>query len=254
MAVDFPYWDLTWELVKRELRVRYRRSLIGFAWTMLQPMLMMGVLHIAFSTIFRFNVENYPVYVLSGLLFWNFFSQSIVTSMNSLRANGGLIQKLPVPKSVFPVAVVISGIINLGSALIPLLALLVVTGHPLRPAMLFLPISVLIAAVFTLGAGLLLAPLAVIFHDIVELVGVVLQIVLFLTPIMYPMAIVPERWHWIIRFNPVRSILEVFRDPIYFGKIPPASHLTVAALLAVSLFAIGAFAFSRTSRRITLYL
>ena len=254
MAVDFPYWDLTWELVKRELRVRYRRSLIGFAWTMLQPMLMMGVLHIAFSTIFRFNVENYPVYVLSGLLFWNFFSQSIVTSMNSLRANGGLIQKLPVPKSVFPLAVVISGVINLLLALLPLLGLLVVTGHPLRLSMLFLPVSIAIAALFTLGAGLLLAPLAVFFHDIVELIGVILQIVLFLTPIMYPMAIVPERWHWIIRFNPVRSILEVFRDPIYYGKIPPASHLTVAALLAVALFALGAFAFSRTSRRITHYL
>ena len=196
MAAVFPYWDLTWELVQRELRVRYRRSLIGFAWTMLQPMLMMGVLHIAFSTIFRFNVDNYPVYVLAGL----------------------------------------------------------VTGHPLRPAMLFLPVSIAIAALFTLGAGLLLAPLAVFFHDIVELIGVILQIVLFLTPIMYPMAIVPERWHWIIRFNPVRSILEVFRDPIYYGKIPPASHLTVAALLAVALFALGAFAFSRTSRRITHYL
>jgi ABC-type polysaccharide/polyol phosphate export permease len=174
--------------------------------------------------------------------------------MNSLRANGGLIQKLPVPKSVFPLAVVISGVINLLLALLPLLALLVVTGHPLRPAMLFLPVSITIAAVFTLGAGLLLAPLAVFFHDIVELVGVILQILLFLTPIMYPMAILPERWLWIVRFNPVRSILEVFRDPIYYGKIPPLSHLTVAALLAIALFALGSWAFNRTSRRITHYL
>ncbi|MEO8197681.1 MAG: ABC transporter permease [Thermoanaerobaculia bacterium] len=254
MAVNFPYWDLTWELVQRELRVRYRRSLIGFTWTMLQPLLMMGVMDIAFSTIFRFNVDNYPVYVLAGLLFWNFFSQSIVASMNSLRANSGLIQKLPVPKSVFPLAVVISGVINLLLALLPLLGLLLVTGHPLRPAIFFLPVSIAIAALFTLGAGLLLAPLAVIFHDIVELIGVILQTLLFLTPIMYPMAIVPERWHWIIRFNPVRSILEVFRDPIFNGKVPPVSHLTVAVLLALALFALGAFAFSRTSRRITLYL
>lgn len=254
MAATFPYWDLTWELVRRELRVRYRRSRIGFAWTMLQPMMMMGVLHIAFSTVFRFNIDNYPVYVLAGLLFWNFFSQSIVGSMNSLRSNAGLIQKLPVPKSVFPLAVVISGVINLLLATLPLLVLLVATGHPLRPSMLFLPISIAIAALFTLGAGLLLAPLAVFFYDIVELIGVILQIVLYLTPIMYPMAIVPERWYWIIRFNPVRSILEVFRDPIYWGKIPPASHLTVAALLAAAVFAMGAYSFGRTSRRINLYL
>ncbi|MEO8276736.1 MAG: ABC transporter permease [Thermoanaerobaculia bacterium] len=254
MAYVFPYRDLTWELVHRELRVRYRRSVIGFTWTMLQPLLMMGVMNIAFSTLFKFNIANYPVYVLSGLLFWNFFSQSIIASMNSLRVNSHLIQKLPVPKSVFPLAVVISGVINLLLALLPLLGLLLVTGHPLHLSLLFLPVSIFIAALFTLGAGLLLAPLAVFFHDIVELIGVILQTILFLTPIMYPMAIVPPRWHWIVRFNPVRSILEVFRDPIFNDKIPPASHLMVASSLAIGLFALGVFAFGRTSRRITLYL
>jgi ABC-type polysaccharide/polyol phosphate export permease len=145
MAAVFPYWDLTWELVQRELRVRYRRSLIGFAWTMLQPMLMMGVLHIAFSTIFRFNVDNYPVYVLAGLLFWNFFSHSIVTSMNSLRANGGLIQKLPVPKSVFPLAVVISDQLRCAAAALG-------SSSPATTAlsMLFLPDR---HAASSLGAG-----------------------------------------------------------------------------------------------------
>lgn len=254
MAVVFPYWDLTWELVQRELRVRYRRSLIGFAWTMLQPMLMMGVLHIAFSTVFRFNVENYPVYVLAGLLFWNFFSQSIVMSMNSLRSNSVLIQRLPVPKAVFPIAAIISGIINLGFALVPLIAILVATGHPLRPALLFLPFSIAIAALFTAGAGLLLSPLAVFFMDVVELVGLLLQLVMYLTPIMYPMTILPENWHWIVRYNPVRSVLEVFRDPIYYGKIPPLSHLSVAFALAAGLFVLGAWSFSRVQRRINLYL
>ena len=248
------YRDLCWELVRRELRIRYRRSLLGFSWTMLQPLATMIVLHVVFSSIFRFKVDNYPVYVLAGLLFWNFFSQSIVMSMNSLRTNAGLIQKLPVPKAVFPVAAIFSGLINLAFALAPLLVILVVTGHPLKPALLFLPVAVAIAALFTLGAGLLLAPLSVFFMDVVELVGLLLQLVMFLTPIMYPMAILPERWHWIVRFNPVRSILEVFRDPIYYGKIPPWSHLSVALALAVGLFALGAWSVSRVERRITLYL
>ncbi len=254
MTSIFPYGDLVWELVKRELRVRYRRSLIGFAWTMLQPLLMMTVLHLAFSSIFRFKVDNYPVFSLAGLLFWNFFSQSIVASMNSLRANTALIQKLPVPKSVFPLAVVVSGTINLLFALIPLLGILVVTGHPLRPALLFLPVSILVAALFTLGAGLTLAPLSVFFFDVVELVGVVLQLLLFLTPIMYPMSILPDRWRWVVRYNPVRSILEVFRDPIYFGKVPPLSHLSVAFGLALLFLVLGALAFRRSSSRINLYL
>jgi ABC-type polysaccharide/polyol phosphate export permease len=250
----FPYRDLVWELVKRELRVRYRRSLIGFAWTMLQPLLMMMVLQVAFSSIFRFDVPNYPVYVLSGLLFWNFFAQSIVASMNSLRGNARLIQKLPVPKSVFPVAVVISGVVNLLLALIPLLALVALTGHEMGASLLFLPVSIAIAALFTLGAGLLLAPFSVIFFDIVELVAVVLQLLMFLTPIMYPLSIVPERFEWMVRYNPVRSILEVFRDPIFFSKVPPASHLTVAVGLALLVFTLGVIAFRSTSRKINLYL
>jgi ABC-2 type transport system permease protein len=250
----FPYRDLVWELVRRELRVRYRRSVIGFTWTMLQPLLMMLVLQVAFSAMFRFDLFNYPVYVLSGLLFWNFFSQSIVVSMNSLRANARLIQKLPVPKSVFPLSVVVSGLINLLFALVPLLGLLVVTDHPTGPALWFLPVSILIAAIFTLGAGLLLAPLSALFFDIVELVAVTLQLLMFLTPLMYPLSMVPPKYEWIVRYNPLRSILEVFRDPIYYAKVPPLSHLSVAAGLALLMLAIGIVAFRRTSRNINLYL
>ena len=254
MSREFPYRDLVLELVRRELRVRYRRSFIGFSWTMLQPLLMMTVFHVAFSSIFRFEVDNYPVYVLAGLLFWNFFSQSIVGSMSSLRANSRLIQKLPVPKSVFPLSVVLSGIVNLTSALLPLFVILVVTGHPLRPSLLFLPVAVAIAALFTLGVGLLLAPLAVFFSDIVELAMVTLQLLMFMTPIMYPMSIVPPRWHWLVRFNPVRSILEVFRDPIYYGKVPPLSHLSVAVGLALIAFTLGVICFRRLAGKLTFYL
>src|SRR4029078_12929621 len=152
MLYRYRYRDLVLALVSRELKVRYRRSSIGFLWTMLQPLLMMLVLVVVFSALFRFELHNYPVYALSGILFWNFFSQSIVASMNSLRGNAQLLQKLPVPKAVFPIATVISGVVNLLFALVPLFVLLLVTGHPLTPSLLFLPVSILIAALFTLGA------------------------------------------------------------------------------------------------------
>ncbi|HEY7216031.1 MAG TPA: ABC transporter permease, partial [Thermoanaerobaculia bacterium] len=159
----FRYRDLIATLVSRELKVRYRRSAIGFTWTMLQPLLMMLVLQIVFSSIFRFKLDfgNYPVFVMAGLLFWNFFSQSIVASMNSLKGNAQLLRKLPIPREVFPLATVISGVVNLCFALVPLLLILLVTHHPITPALLFLPISILLAGLFTLGAGLLLSPLAV---------------------------------------------------------------------------------------------
>lgn len=250
----YRYRDLVGALVARELKVRYRRSAIGFLWTMLQPLLTMLVFQVVFSALFRFDLPNYPVYALAGILFWNFFNQSIVSSMNSLRGNAGLLQKLPVPKAVFPLATVISGVINLCFALIPLFLLLIVTGHPLRPALAFLPLAILLAALFTLGAGLLLSPLAVFFHDVVELVGVLLTLLMYLTPIFYPKEIVPPQLLWLVRFNPVRSILEVFRDPIYQGEIPPVSHFTVALGIAVLALALGAWTFRRSSDRIPFYV
>ena len=254
MLEIFRYRDLVMALVARELKVRYRRSALGFTWTMLQPLLMMLVLQVVFSSLFRFQLANYPVYAMAGILFWNFFSQSVVASMNSLRGNAVLLKKVPVPKAVFPIATVASGVINLVFALVPLLLLLLITGHPLTPALLFLPVSILLAAFFTLGAGLLLSPLSIFFNDIVEMITVVLSVLMYLTPIFYPKEIVPERWRWVVRFNPLRSILEVFRDPIYYGKIPPLSHLSVCLLIAVVAFVLGAVAFRRSSDRIPFYI
>ena len=250
------YRDLVRALVARDLKVRYRRSAIGFVWTMLQPLLMMLVLHMVFSQIFaiRLDYGNYPIYALAGLLFWNFFSQSIVASMNSLRGNAQLLQKLPVPKAVFPLATVISGVVNLVFALIPLLLLLIVTEHRLPPTLLFLPVAILLVAVFTLGAGLLLAPLAVFFSDVVELIGVLLTLLMYMTPVIYPKEIVPEHLRWVVRFNPVRSILEVFRDPIYQREIPPLSHLTVSVIITALVLLIGVWVFRRTSDRIPFYV
>jgi len=257
MLEIFRYRDLVLALVSRELKVRYRRSAIGFTWTMLQPLLTMLVLQMVFSSIFRFKLDygNYPVFVLAGLLFWNFFSQSIVASMNSLKGNALLLKKLPVPREVFPLATVISGVINLCLAIVPLLLILLITRHPLTPALFFLPVSILLAAIFTLGAGLLLSPLAVFFSDVVEMVGVVLSILMYLTPIMYPISILKNsRYLPLVRYNPVRSILEVFRDPIYHGKVPPLTHLTVCVGIALGALVIGAFAFRRTSDRIPFYI
>ncbi len=249
------YRDLVRALVARDLKVRYRRSTLGFVWTMLQPLLMMLVLRTVFSAVFRSDsMLNYPVYALAGILFWNFFSQSIVTSMNSLRSNAILLQKLPVPKAVFPLATVLSGVINLLFAMVPLFLILLISRHPITPALFFLPVSIFLATLFTLGAGLMLAPLAVFFTDTVEMIGVVLTLLFYLTPVIYPKDIVPERMRWIVRFNPIRSILEVFRDPIFYGKVPPLSHLAVCTSIAIIAFALGAWVFRRSSDRIPFYV
>jgi ABC-type polysaccharide/polyol phosphate export permease len=254
LAEIYRYRDLVLYLVGRDLKVRYRRSHIGFLWTMLQPLLTMLVLSLVFSYIFRFDIQNYPVYALAGILLWNFFSQSVTQAMTSLRSNAALLTKLPVPKVIFPLSTILSGVVNLVLALVPLFGILLVTGQPMRPSLLFLPVAVLIAALFTLGAGLILSPLAAFFSDTIEMVGVLLTLGMYMTPIFYPMSIVPEHLRWVIRFNPLRSILEVFRDPIYLGKLPPMTHLTVALLIAAGTLLVGIFVFRRSSDQIPLYL
>lgn len=246
--------DLIRALVARDLKVRYRRSAIGFLWTMLQPLLTMLVLTAVFSALFRFDLPNYPVYALAGIMFWNFFSQGVSSSMNSLRRNAPLFTKVPVPKVVFPVATVLAGVVNLLLALIPLLGILLATGHPIRPAVLFLPLAILLAALFTLGVGLLLSPLAVIFHDITELVGVLLTVIMYLTPLFYPANIVPEPYAWGVRLNPIAWVLAVFRSPIYDGTLPSLGNLGAAAAVTVLALAAGIVAFRRNSDRIPFYV
>jgi ABC-type polysaccharide/polyol phosphate export permease len=254
MSSLLRYRDLVLVLVARELKVRYRRSAVGFLWTMLQPLLTMAVLHVVFSHVFRFDVDNYAVYALSGILFWNFFSQSIITSMNSLRSNAALVSKLPVPKAVFPIATVLAGTVNLVLAMVPLFGLLLWSGHDIGPAVLFLPVSIVLAALFALGAGLLLSPLSVFFVDVVEMVGVAMTLLLYLTPVFYPMAILPERFRFVVRFNPIRSVLEVFRDPIYYGKVPPLSHLAVTVVVVLAALLVGVAFFRRSASRIPFYV
>jgi ABC-type polysaccharide/polyol phosphate export permease len=250
----FRFRALVWYLAVRDLKVRYRRSSIGFLWSMLQPLLMMTVFLAIFGAAFRADLPGYPVYALSGVLLWNFFQQSVVSSMHTLRGNASILQKMPLPREVFPIAIVVSALVNLALALVPLMGILLATRHPIRPSILFLPVSAAIAAAFTLGLGLLLSPLAIFFTDVVEIVGVLLTVLLYLTPIFYPASIVPARFRWILRWNPVRPILEAFRQPIWAGALPPASSIAAAVFVALLALAAGWAGFRRMSDRIPFYL
>jgi ABC-2 type transport system permease protein len=250
----FRYRDLIRALIVRDLTVRYRRSAIGFLWTMLNPLLMMLVLEVVFSKLFRFEVKDYPVYVFSGILFWNFFSQSVVSSMNSLKGNAALLQKLPVPKAVFPIATILSGVVNLLFALVPLGLILIWTGHRISAALAFLPVGIAAAAIFTLGVGLLLSPLAVFFSDVVEMVGVLLTLIMYLTPVFYPMSILPPRFRSIVEWNPLQIILRIFREPIYDCRIPELHYIFLAAAAAGLALLFGMAVFQRSGDRIPYYL
>jgi len=241
--------NLLWNLVRRDLTVRYKRSVIGFFWTMLNPLLLMIILTIVFANIFRFEgIEHYEVYFLSMYLVFAFFTQTTVQSMTSLAWNGGLMKRIRVPKPIFALSTTISGLVNLCLAYVPLFVIMIVRGAPIRPTVLFLPVAFAIIAVFALGVSLLLSALAVYFEDVSQMYQVGTIALLYMTPIIYPIDIVPDKFLWLIRLNPLTQLFKLARDPVYHGSLPELHILGGSIATALVALVIGWLVFSRLSR------
>ncbi len=231
--------SLLYELVHRDLTVRYKRSFLGFFWTMLHPLLLMLIFLIVFSALFQTRTPHYETYFLSAYVAWNFFAQTIVNGMAGIAWNGPLMKRVRVPLSVFTVASTVSGLVNLALSLVVLFAIMAITGVPLRPALLFLPVSLTIVWIFTLGISLGLTAVSIFFGDIREMVQAGLPALMYLTPIIYPISVVPERFRWMIKLNPLVYLVEIVRDPIYYAIIPARMTLLIAVVTSLGSLIIG---------------
>lgn len=231
-------------LVANEIKTRYRRSLLGVAWTLLNPLLTMLVMSLAFANLFRRSLDDYPIYVLSGLLLWNFFSQTTTAAMNSLVWGGNLIKRIYIPRTIFAFSAVGTGLVNLLVGLAPLALIMLVAGHPFRPALLFVPVAILLAGMFVLGVALALSTLAVFFVDIVDIFHVLVLAWFYLTPVMYPADILPARLTVYLQFNPMFQLLELFRLPIYQGVWPEPQAMVAAAIVATGTLLAGWLVFT----------
>lgn len=239
------YRELLNQLVSRNIKIRYKRSVLGIAWTMLSPLMMMTVMALVFEKMFRVNLEHYPVYVLSGLVFWSFFSQTTTAAMNELVWGGNLLTRIYIPRSIFAFTALGTGLVNIFLSFVPLLLIMLITGAPLKPSLLFMPVSILIVAPFALGIGLLLSTLAVYFVDVLEMYQVLLMAWFYFSPIFYPLEIIPEHYLWLFRLNPVYYLLEVFRLPIYSGRLPDAFMIGVSCAVSLTSLVFGWWVFTR---------
>ena len=240
---------LIWQLVRRDILTRYKRSVLGVAWTMLNPLGMMLVWTIAFSHIFRFpDMPSYPAFVLNGLLAWTFFSQTTTAAMVNLVWGGGLLNRIYIPRVSFALAAMGTGVVNLVLSLVPLVAVMLVTGLPLQWPFLFAPIAILVLGAFALGVGLLLSTLAVYFPDVTEMYQILLTAWMFLTPVMYPEQVLPEAYRvYLTMLNPMYHLIKLFRIPIYFGRLPTLAEFLIPTLIALFVLVIGWVIFARKS-------
>jgi ABC-type polysaccharide/polyol phosphate export permease len=239
------YRDFLKQLVSRTIKSRYKRSALGVAWTLLNPLIVMGVMSAAFSTLFRGAIPRYPVYLLVGLTAWNFFSQSTAYAMGQLFWGASLMKKVYLPPTIFAVACIANGLVNLAFSLIPLWLIMLVLGQPFYATWWFFPLAVLILSVFSLGVALLMSSLAVLFMDVMDMYQLLLQAWFFLTPIICPKEVIGARFPWALTLNPMYYMVEIVRLPIVEGRLPAATTLLAAIGLAIATLFLGAWSFTR---------
>jgi ABC-2 type transport system permease protein len=231
--------ELIWALALKELTIRYKRSVLGFMWALLNPALLMLVLTVVFSTIMRFPIRNYPVFLLSALLPWTFFSQALSYGVESIVGNADLIKKVRVAKLVFPMAAVVANLINLVLSLIPLALLVPMTRHPFHWTWLYLPIPILALSIFTLGTCFLFATANVYYRDVTHIIQILLSAWFYLTPIIYSLDFIPAKRQWIFKLNPLIYVINGFRLSVYYGQLPRAQSIAASFACAFIALFIG---------------
>lgn len=248
------YRELIWALALKDLKIRYKRSVLGFLWALLNPAFLMIVLTVVFSTILSWNIPHYAVFLLSVLLPWTFFSQSLSYAAECIVGNGDLIKKVAVPKIVFPVAAVVSNMINFLLSIIPLALIVVALGHPFHWTWIYLPVPLLALTIFTLGATFLFASVNVYYRDVSHILQILLQILFYLTPIIFSVEFFPEKYRWIFKLNPLVYFMNGFRLSVYYGQLPRLSSVAASFACAFISLAIGLAVFRRHQNNFVFYV
>jgi ABC-type polysaccharide/polyol phosphate export permease len=243
----YKYRFLIWNFIFRNITARYKRSVLGIVWTMLEPLLTMTVMAVVFSAILVRAIPNFPVFLFSALIAWNYFNQSSSNAMNELKSGSRLMKKVYMPLSIYVLSSVGSGMVNLFLSTIIVFAIILVSGIPITAAVFFLPIGVLIITIFTIGAGLLVSTMSIFFSDIRNLYTILLRIIFYLSGTFYTIDRLPDDLKLVVEINPLYHMLLLFRAPLYSGEIPPTDSIIYGTIWAVGLLAIGMYIFTKYS-------
>jgi lipopolysaccharide transport system permease protein len=254
------YRELIRNLVLRDLKVRYKNSILGVAWTWVNPLLMMVVYTAVFKVMAagQSDLPNYPVFILCALLPWNFFAASVTQATDSIVEAAPLIRKVYFPREILPVCSVLGNLINFLIALPVFFLLALIMGSPITLWILTLPVTILVQLLFTLGLSLTTSTLNVFYRDTRHILNVLLLAWFFLTPVIYPLATIPEQYTllgvtlnlrvWLQRVNPMASIITLYQDLLYWG-VPIGWDFLRTTLVSLVILAVGYLIFSHYSPR-----
>jgi ABC-type polysaccharide/polyol phosphate export permease len=242
------YRALVRNLVLKDLKLKYRDSLLGFLWSLMNPLLMLSVYTLAFEYVLRVQMEDYPYFLLVALLPWQFFASSAQAATLSISGNAPLIQKVSFPREVLPISTVLFGLAQLLLALGVLLpAALLAFDRPLPWTAALLPLLLLLHLAFTLGAAFLLSTLATFFRDVVHLTEVALVLLFWLTPILYPISMAPPWLRLALEASPLAAFALAYQDLLFWGRLPEPAVLAMLAAAPPAIFVAGLAVFRRFS-------
>lgn len=254
MDVLKKYGFLIRQLVQRDFKVRYKRSILGVFWSLLNPLLMMIVQYMVFSQLFQSDIDNYPVYLLSGLVVFNFFSEGVGQALSSIVGNASLITKVYIPKYIYPVTRVLLSGINLIMSLVPLMIAALLTGEQITKAYIMLPYILCCVMVFTIGFGMALAAGMTFFRDIQFLWGVLSMLWMYLTPLFYPVSILPDHFKQIVLANPMYCFVGAVRSIVIDGTAPQPRVFCACTLAALAMLTVGSVIFKKTQDQFVFYI
>lgn len=250
------YMFLLQQLVSRDFKVKYKRSILGVVWSLLYPLLTMAVMAIVFSNVFKFSTPgvSYLAYLLSGLVMFNYFSEASNLAMSSVVANFSLLNKIYIPKYIFPLSKCLFVGINFLLTLIPLYVVLFATGTGINIYHIFLPYAYLCLFMFTLGMGFILSAVSVFLRDMFYIYGIVIMMWTYLTPIMYDISSISPRLQPFLKLNPLYHYINFAREIILYGRIPQPFTWLTCIVSAVIVLLIGVVVFKKTQDKFIYYV
>jgi ABC-2 type transport system permease protein len=248
------YKELLKNLIIRDIKIRYKRSALGFVWVMLDSFLMIVILYAVFSGLFWNRVDHYAAYIMCGVIIWKLFSQSTQTASIAFIHNRNIINKIYLPKSIFPISIVSSAFVHFLFSLVPLLFILIITKTALSNNVIFLPFVIGLIFIFSIGVSITISTLNVFFQDIKYIFDVVLLVAMYASAIFYPVSIVTGKFLFVLSINPVFHYIMLFRACLYDDTIPKTNHFLMGAAFAVASFSIGWMIYNKYKNRIIFYL
>lgn len=248
------YSFLMRQLVARDFKTKYKRSVLGVLWSFLNPLLTMSVQYVVFSSLFKSSIENFAVYLMTGGIIFNFFSEAVGLGLSSIVGNAPLITKVYVPKYIYPVSRVLSSAVNVLISMIPLCFMILISGIPLSKSMLLFPLVLLYTTVFCIGVSLLLSSSMVFFRDTQFLWGIVSMLWMYMTPIFYPESIIPQRFLQLYHMNPLYQFIYFLRSIVMDGMAPGPYTILYCTLCALIPLLLGLWVFRKTQDRFVFYL